>query len=48
MSTCTCGIPADVRKKVDVYLALKDKQLSLDEIRFVLLDMSVPVKVRGL
>ena len=39
MAHCNCGLPAELRKRVDVYLALKNQALSLDEIRFVLLDM---------
>ena len=39
MSVPTFVIPTSVRNKVDVYLALKDKGLSLDEIRFVILEM---------
>ena len=34
-------LPPGLEKRVFIYLALKDKQLSLDEIRFVVMEMIV-------
>ena len=31
-------LPPELQERLDIYLALREKQLSLDEIRFVLLE----------